>query len=130
MTHEEQAFRRILKQLKTEDDIFWLKNWYYAASAYKELADPIAEAESKDGIYLCRREAFVSSFDRTINFGYTVCKWDGTFREIPLHPGSSETFKFKNWREIYHSHSEKKVKPVEMIDIALKQIGVIKEFDS
>lgn len=129
MTREQQALNRILKAHKSHDQEY-IKRWYEGYVMFHELRDPIAESpEVKIGedTYFCRREAFFSTFDGEVNYGYTVCKWDGTYTEKPLVPGSDKTFKFKNWHEIFHSHGAKKVDPKEMIEHALKLIEITKE---
>lgn len=103
----------------------YLKETEHYASMVLDLIDPIDEYENKD--YFCRREAFISSYDEEINYGYTIYKWDGTYNEKPLFPNSDKTFKFKNWVEIFHTHTEKKVSCKDMLKSALELIENTKD---
>ena len=129
MTHEQKALQRICKNLKPNDKEY-VKRWYDGYVMFHALRDPIAESPEVqiDGkTYFCRREAFFSTYDGDINYGYCVYQWTGKYYEKPLVPGSDKTFKFKDWKEIFHSHGVKKVDPKEMIEISLKLIGITKE---
>ena len=115
----------IRKYKLTDSEKSYLKSLDHNASIGLELVSPIDEYENKD--YLCRRESFVSSYDGEINYGYSVYKWDGTYNEKPLFPKSDKTFKFKNWVEIFHSHTDKKISCKDMLKSALELIENTKD---
>ena len=128
MTQEERRFNKIAKNLSKEDKEY-LERWYDGYLMFHELRDPIEESpEVKIGedIYWCRREAFFSTYECEINYGYSVYKWDGTYTEKEWVPGGKK-HKFKNWKEIFHSHGSEKIPPKEMIEHALKVMEIAKE---
>ena len=115
----------IRKYKLTDSEKSYLKSLDHIAKIGLELASPVDEYEHKD--YFCRREAIISYYDEEVNYGYTIYKWDGTYNEKPLFPNSDKTFKFKNWVEIFHTHTEKKVSCKEMLETALKAMKLTKE---
>lgn len=129
MSSEKKTLERIIKSLSQKDQE-QVKKWFDGYNQYLELIDPIEESnEIKiDGqTYFCRREAFVSLHDAKITYGYFVCKWNGTYKDVPLIPNSKKTCKFKNWEEIFHCQSTEKHNPKEMIEHALKILEMTKD---
>lgn len=117
MKHEEEAFIRILKSTN-EKDKYYINKWYQNSLCFEELANPVDESketEIKGGIYFCKRCAYFDTLECRVCYDYTVFKWNGKYREVPLSPLTKKTFKFKEWEEIYHAHSTEKLDPRELV---------------
>lgn len=123
---ENVKISKIIKKYNlTESEKSYLRVLNHNAEIGFELKDPIDEYENKN--YFIRREAFVSSYDGNINYGFTLYKWDGTYDEKPLTPNNKKTFKWKNWVEIFHTLTEKKASCKEMLKAVLGKIEITKE---
>ena len=113
-----------LKKKLTQQEYEYYENILCKAMMFDELANPICESEEikiGDDIYFCRREAFISELDNQLTYGFSIYKWEKTYNEVPLSPMSKETFKFKNWKEIFHLLSASKIDPAEMLKSVLER---------
>lgn len=127
MGKEKQALHRILKQIKNDSDKDYIKIWFRNSQDYCELIDPVVESKEVNingKTYYCSRSAFVSWYDARVNYGYSVYEWTGNYFEKELSPVTKTKFRFKEWKEIFHTHSETKINPEEMISKALALRGL------
>ena len=81
--------------------------------------------------YLVRRNAFVNSYDCSVNYGYTLYEWTGEYQETPPRlKALDQDLKIKEWREIFHCTSEKKQKLNQAwVDETLKLLELLHKKD-
>ena len=83
-------------------------------SFYDGMIFPIDEYSNEN--YLVHREAFVTYYDMSVHYGYTLYEWTGGYRE-----------ELKEWREIFHCTSEKKQKVnQEWVDKTLRLLEILR----